>query len=73
MMYANTQLMTNKGTRKVTKSQNIDNTSQNQNISKVSFNPVDTGSSITTNKITVNTQEQGGLKTEQFTADGSAN
>lgn len=73
MMYANTQLMTSKGTRKVIKSQNIDNTSQNQNISKVSFNPVDTASNITTNKITVNTQEQGGLQTEQFTANGSAN
>lgn len=73
MMYANSQLINNKGTRSVTKSQNIDNVSQNQNISKVSFDPVDTDSEITTNKITVNTQKQGGLKTEQFTANGSAN
>lgn len=73
MMYANSQLINNKGTRNVSKTQGIDNVSQNQNISKTSFDPVDIKSTITTNKIKVNTQANGGLQTEQFTADGSAN
>lgn len=73
MMYANSQLLNNKGTRSVSKTQGINNVSQNQNISKVSFNPVDTNSTITTNKINVNTQANGGLQTEQFTASDSAN
>ena len=61
------------GTRQVTKSQGISTVSQNQNISKNSFNPVDNTTNITTNKITVNKQSNGGLQTEQFTANGSAN
>lgn len=73
MMYASTQLMNNQGTRSVTRTQGINNVSQNQNISKTSFNPVDSNSSITTNKITVNTQAQGGLQEQQFTANDSAN
>lgn len=73
MMYANTQLMNNKGTRNVSKTQEINNVGQNQNISKTSFNPVDNTSNIITNKITVNTQAKGGLKSETFTADNSAN
>ena len=73
MMYATNQLINNKGTRTVSKTQGINNVSQNQNISKTSFNPVDVNSTITTNKITVNTQKEGGLQTEQFTANDSAN
>lgn len=73
MMYATNQLINNKGTRTVSKTQGINNVSQNQNISKTSFNPVDVNSTITTNKITVNTQKEGGLQTEQFMANDSAN
>ena len=61
------------GTRTVSKSASFNNVSQNQNINKNSFNPVETGTTITTNKITVNTQSNGGLQAEQFTANNSAN
>lgn len=65
-------ILSSGNTRKETRDNNIDNTSQNQQLTKTSFNPVNKNPTISINPIKVNTQENGGIGNNSYTDNTSA-